>query len=160
MSHDVQQQLKSLQKEVDYYKAIAKEMTVPLIETLVDHTLLIPLTGHIFPARSETIRAQVFNYLKKHHSIKIIIFDFTAITPKNLQFIKSIELSSTLKTLNKTLQTIGIRPIYCGFHPEVVFSLVSSGFTEELESYSTYKKAIQKVAKDFKSTDTSTYDHG
>ncbi|MBQ0138798.1 MAG: STAS domain-containing protein [Kurthia sp.] len=148
MSNDTQEQIAELQKEINFYKSIISEMTVPLIETFVDNTLLVPLNDHLFTARNQAIEEKIVKYIELHHSIKIIIFDFTGITPKNIQFIDSMELSNTLEKLNKTLQMIGIRPIYSGFHPEVVLSLVSSGFMDELETYSSYKIAIHKVARD------------
>lgn len=159
MSNNIQQQLFDLQQEITYYKCIVNEMTVPMIETLLDDTLLLPLNGHLFTELLNRMTTKVFNYLELHPAIKIIIIDFTGITPIHLQFIDSVELAQSLQNFNQTLCTLNIRTIYTGFHPEVVLALIRSGFSEKLESYSTYKIAIHKLSNEINNQSLSIDEH-
>lgn len=159
MSDNVKQQLVDLQKEIAYYKSIVSEITVPIIETLLDNTLLLPLNGHLFFDRLHKMSLKVYEYLKSKPSIKIILIDFTGITPTHLQFIDAVELTQSLQNFNRTLKTLGIRTIYTGFHPEVVLALIRSGFSEHLETYSSYKIATHKLSNEINKQSLALDEH-
>lgn len=146
MSNDLQQQIEQLQAELQHYKSIVAEMTVPLIDSVLSDTLLMPLNGHLFNDRFEGINKKLFKHLTTNRKIKIVIMDFTGISPLNLEFITANDLSSSIDKFNRTMKLLGIRPIYTGFQPEVVFNLTKAGFKDTLETYSTYKIAVNQIA--------------
>lgn len=146
MSNDLQQQIDQLTEELQRYKSIVNEMTVPLIDSLLSNTLLLPLNGHIFQSRIEAINAKVFKHIEKNRKMNIVIMDFTGISPLNLEFISENELAAAIDKFNRTMKLLGVRAIYTGFQPKVVFELKKAGFNEPLETYPSYKNAINQIA--------------
>lgn len=148
MSKDMEQELRALKSELEQYKYIVSEMTVPLIDSAIVDTLLLPLSGHLFNERIAAINEKLFLHLEKNRQIKILVIDFTGITPSDLRYITGADLSTAIKTSNSSLKLLGIRSIYTGFHPEVVFEITKSGFTETLETYPTYRMAITQLSQE------------
>lgn len=148
MSKKLEQELLLLKKELEQYKSIVHEITVPLIDSAIPNTLLLPLSGHLFNERINAINEKLFLHLTKNRQIKIIVIDFTGITPSDLRYITGTDLSAAIKTSNSSLKLLGIRSIYTGFHPEVVFEITKSGFTETLETYPTYRMATTQLSKE------------
>lgn len=146
MNQQEQQELFALKKELAYYQSIINEMTVPLLDSVIPDVLLMPLNGHLFNERINAINDLLFSYLEKNRHIKILVIDFTGIAPSNIKYITGTDLSEAIKKSNSTMKLLGIRSIYTGMHPDVVFELIKSGFAEELETYLTYKDAITKIA--------------
>lgn len=148
MSKSLEQELTALKSELDQYKSIVREMTVPLIDSAILDTLLVPLSGHLFNERINAINEKLFIHLEKNRQIKILVVDFTGILPSDLRYITGTDLSLAIGTSNSSLKLLGIRSIYTGFHPEVVFEITKSGFTEDLETYPTYRMAISQLSKE------------
>lgn len=148
MSNELNEQIEQLQQKIEYYKSIVSEMTVPLIDSVLPDTLLMPLNGHLFKERFIAIDKKLFKHLESSPQTKILIIDFTGITSSNLEYISAQDLSATLERFNKTMKLLGIRTIYTGFQTKVVFDLVLSGFPEKLETYATYRMAINQVANE------------
>lgn len=146
MYQDEQQEISALKKELAHYQSIINEMTVPLLDSVIPDVLLMPLNGHLFNERIDAINDKLFTYLAKNRHITILVIDFTGISPLNIKYITGTDLSDAIKKSNSTMKLLGIRSIYTGMHPEVVFELVKSGFVEKLETYLTYKDAITKIA--------------
>lgn len=148
MAQNLEDQITLLRHEVAQYKSIIKEMSVPLIESSLNNTLLMPLSGHLFQERITQIEAKLFNYLQEHRHVKTVIMDFTGISHKNTIMMSTDELSDALRNLHTTLTVVGIRVVYTGFQPEVIFNFVKSGFNEQLETYPTYRLALEHLYKE------------
>lgn len=134
-----------LERKLNFTEEIIRTINVPIIESVLSRTILMPITGHLFAERIEMIDQHLFNYLNEFRKIKIIIIDFTAISKINMKLIDEELLSNALANLNQTLQVIGIRPIYTGFQPEIAYSFINSGFSQKLETYPTYRNAVLKL---------------
>lgn len=150
LAQNLQDQITLLQYELAHYKSIVKEMSVPLIESSLKNTLLMPLSGHLFQERITQIEDKLFNYLQEHRHIKTIIIDFTGISYKNTTLLTNDVLTDALRNLQTTLTVVGIRVVYTGFQPEVIFHFVKSGFHEQLETYPTYRLAVEHLYKELR----------
>ncbi|MCA9725959.1 MAG: hypothetical protein KC452_11720, partial [Kurthia sp.] len=112
MAQNLEDQITLLRHEIAQYKSIIKEMSVPLIESSLNNTLLMPLSGHLFQERITQIEAKLFNYLQEHRHVKTVIMDFTGISHKNTIMMSTDELSDALRNLHTTLTVVGIRVVY------------------------------------------------
>ena len=72
-------------KEIEKYKEriavleqTIKKSSVPIISSVVDDTILVPIVGYTGSERFELIRTVVLEYLDKHRSVNCVVFDFTA----------------------------------------------------------------------------------
>lgn len=74
--------------------------------------------------------------------------DFTEISHKNTIMMSIDELSDALRNLHMTLTVVGIRVVYTGFQSEVFFNFVKSCFNEQLETYPTYRLALEHLYKE------------
>lgn len=134
-----------LEHKLKYTEEIIRTMDVPIIESVLSRTILMPITGHLFPERIEMIDQHLFKYLNEHRLVQIIIIDFTAISQNYIALIDGETLSAALSNLNQTLQVIGIRAIYTGFQPEVAYTFINSGFSQKIETYPAYRNAVMKL---------------
>ncbi|GEK33803.1 hypothetical protein [Kurthia sibirica] len=148
MSAELEKRIEELEKEVMTYRTVLNEMAVPIIESVMPHTLLMPLTGHIYKERIQLIDETLYAKIVKNRDVRSIIIDFTGQTLKDYRFIELSEFSASLKNLNELLKLLGIRTLYCGFSPELVFELVRAGFTIEIDAYPTYRAAVEQLVKD------------
>lgn len=145
MSADFEKQISTMQAEIELYKAIISEMTVPIINSVIPNTLLIPLNGHLFKERIDAIDKIIFEHISKHKNTRNIIMDFTGISAIHIELLANGQLSIALRDFNNTMNTLGIRTLYTGFQADVALNLIQSGFNESLEAFPTYKDAVNKL---------------
>lgn len=70
VAQNLEDQITLLRHEIAQYKSIIKEMSVPLIESSLNNTLLMPLSGHLFQERITQIEVKLFNHLQGTLSCK------------------------------------------------------------------------------------------
>ena len=144
-------------KEIEEYKARIrvleeniKRTSVPIISSVVDHTILVPIVGYTGSERFELIRTVVLEYLDKHRNVNCVVFDFTAadLHGKDSQDFNSLALE--LQMLNNTLKLMDVRPISVGFNPIIVRQIVTAGVQMEFESYVNFRMALKTLLKELK----------
>lgn len=147
---DPQQEIKQLQEQLVYFKKLIKNMSAPIIPSVVPKTILVPIAGFIFTDRFDMIRTAVLEYAEKHRDTERVIFDFTGVTTDDLMEFDYNGLASELSQLNSALGLMGLRAIYVGFNPLFVREIVHAGIQVELEVYTTFKVALEHVLSENK----------
>ncbi|ANU23839.1 STAS domain-containing protein [Planococcus donghaensis] len=147
---DPQQEIKQLQDQLVYFKKLIKNMSAPIIPSVVPKTILVPIAGFIFTDRFDLIRTAVLEYAEKHRDTERVIFDFTGVTTDDLMEFDYNGLASELSQLNSALGLMGLRAIYVGFNPLFVREIVHAGIQVELEVYTTFKVALEHVLSENK----------
>ncbi|TWT00180.1 STAS domain-containing protein [Planomicrobium sp. CPCC 101079] len=138
-----QQELKELKKLVKYYEKVIKNMSAPIIPSIVPRTILVPIAGFIYRDRFETIRTKVLQYAADHRETESVVFDFTGVTLEDVEAFDYNELASELAELNSAQKLMGLRPIYVGFNPRFVREIVHAGIQVELEVYTNFRTALK-----------------
>ncbi|ANU12556.1 hypothetical protein B481_1842 [Planococcus halocryophilus Or1] len=147
---DPKQEIKQLQEQLVYFKKLIKNMSAPIIPSVVPKTILVPIAGFIFTDRFDMIRTAVLEYAEKHRDTERVIFDFTGVTTDDLMEFDYNGLASELSQLNSALGLMGLRAIYVGFNPLFVREIVHAGIQVELEVYTTFKVALEHVLNENK----------
>ncbi|EGA90491.1 putative PAS/PAC sensor protein [Planococcus donghaensis MPA1U2] len=147
---DPQQEIQQLQEQLVYFKKLIKNMSAPIIPSVVPKTILVPIAGFIFTDRFEMIRTAVLEYAEKYRDTERVIFDFTGVTTDDLMEFDYNGLASELSQLNSALGLMGLRAIYVGFNPLFVREIVHAGIQVELEVYTTFKVALEHVLNESK----------
>ncbi len=142
---DSEQELAALKKQLVYYEKLVKNMSAPIIPSIVPKTILVPIAGFIFTDRFDMIRTKVLKYAEKHRETERVIFDFTGVTTDDIAEFDYNGLASELSQLNSALGLMGLRAIYVSFNPLFVREIVHAGIQVELEAYTTFRVALKQL---------------
>lgn len=132
--------IKELEQEI-------KKMSVPIISSIVDDTILVPIVGYTGTERFEMIRTQVLEYIGSHTNVSSVIFDFTGSDLNGENEHNFDTIAFELKVMNETLKLMDVRPISVGFHPIIVRKIVAAGVEVELESFINFRMALKVLLK-------------
>jgi rsbT co-antagonist protein RsbR len=138
-----QQEIKELKELVAHYENVIKNMSVPIIPSIVPRTILVPIAGFIYRERFEIIRTKVLKYAADHKETECVIFDFTGVNTEDVESFDYNELASELSQLNSAQKLMGLRPLYVGFNPRFVREIVHAGIQVELEVYTNFRAALK-----------------
>lgn len=147
---DQTQQIEELKQLVSHYEKVIKNMSAPIIPSIVPNTILVPIAGFIFPERFETIRTKVLQHAENNREIHRVIFDFSGVRMEDVESFDYNVLASELTQLNNALKLMGLRPIYVGFNPRFVREIVYAGIQVELEVFNTFRAALEKLLSEDK----------
>lgn len=142
---DSEQEVLKLKEQLVYYEELIKNMSTPIIPSIVPKTILVPIAGFIFTDRFDMIRTKVLKYAEKHRETERVIFDFTGVTTDDIAEFDYNRLATELSQLNSALGLMGLRAIYVGFNPLFVREIVHAGIQVELEVYTTFKVALEQM---------------
>ena len=142
---DSQKEISELKDLVKYYEMVIKNMSAPIIPSIVPKTILIPIAGIISAERFELIRTKALQYAGDHRETECVIFDFTGVQSEDIQTFDYNELASELTALNSTLKMMGLRSIYVGFNPRFVREIVHAGIQVKLEVYQNFRAALKEI---------------
>lgn len=140
-----QQEIEQLKDLVKYYEKVIKNMSAPIIPSIVPNTILVPIAGVIFRDRFETIRTKVMQHAEQERHIECVVFDFTGVQTEDVEAFDFNELAMELSQLNSALKLMGLRPIYVGFNPRFVREIVHAGIQVELEVFVTFRAALKDL---------------
>lgn len=142
---DHQKEISELKDLVKYYEKIIKNMSAPIIPSIVSKTILMPIAGLISAERFELIRSKALLHAGEHRETECVVFDFTGVQSEDVQAFDYNELASELTALNNSLKLMGLRPIYVGFNPRFVREIVHAGIHVDLEVYQTFRAALKEL---------------
>ena len=148
------QEIEQLRKKVAKYEQIINETSAPIIPSIIDNTILLPIVGFTDKERFERIRSNVLEYTGKHRHIEAAVFDFSSTRLSEDE--GSEVMTSELQLMQAELKLMGIRPLMVGFSPLFVRELTNAGIAEEIESYANFKSALQVLMRDKGLTFTAT----
>lgn len=141
-------ELQQLRDKVKYYENIINNMSAPVIPSVVPSTILIPIAGYMFKERFDMIQTKALQYAGNHRETERAIFDFTGVTVEDVASFDYNDLATEIYQLNNSLKLMGIRPIYVGFNPRFVREIVHAGIQVEIETYVSFRAALQRLLKE------------
>jgi rsbT co-antagonist protein RsbR len=142
----MQETINQLQNRVNELEEIIEQTALPIIQSIVPNTLLIPFTGVLSSERFRRIIPKVLNYAGGT-TTDAAILDFTAISIRNVEDLQS--LGKYLKDLIEALNLMGIEVHLVGFSPQLAQVMVKSGLSlvKEVNAFSTFKSALEFLLK-------------
>ncbi|MFP7253805.1 hypothetical protein CHH91_02715 [Virgibacillus sp. 7505] len=144
---ELQQENEQLKKKLAEYEAMIKELSAPMIPSIVPNTMLVPLTGTFSVERFTHIQDKIVSSVVDGDADTVII-DLTGINYLDIDTIGYRELSANIKNLTEALKLMGVETIFVGFSAKLVQKLVlsNSGF-QGFESYSTFRAGLKSLLK-------------
>ncbi|WP_144512401.1 STAS domain-containing protein [Bacillus sp. FJAT-22090] len=143
MSHE--KQILELKEKIVYYERIIKNMSTPIIPSIVPRTIMIPIAGYISKERFEHIETQTLEYISEHRDIEKAVFDFTAVSLSDVEEFDYNDLAISISSLNSSLRLMGIRPIYVGFNPRFIQEIVRASIHVNIETYNSFRVALNQL---------------
>ncbi|PAD34754.1 MULTISPECIES: STAS domain-containing protein [Terribacillus] len=136
-----------LKKKLAEYEGMIKELSAPMIPSIVPNTILVPLTGTFSVERFTHIQEKIVGSVVDVDADTVII-DLTGINYLDIDTIGYGELSANIKNLTEALKLMGVETIFVGFSAKLVQKLVlsNSGF-QGFKSYSTFRSALKSLLK-------------
>ena len=141
-------EIKELKNRIAVLEREIRKTSVPIISSIVDNTILVPIVGYTGTERFELIRNQVLEYIGSHSNITAVIFDFTGSDLNDNNEHNYNTIAFDLKVLNDTLKLMDVRPISVGFNPNIVRRVIASGTHIEFESYINFRMALKMLLKE------------
>ena len=139
---DTEQEIKQLKATIASYEKMLIEAHVPIIPSIVENTILVPLIGQTGKDHFTRIQTRVLSYIGSNRNVECAVFDFTGIAIDERPDYDYNILASEISNLNSALKLMGIRPIYVGFHPSLVRAIVWAGVQVDIETYVNFRTAL------------------
>ena len=139
---DLQAEILELKKQLEASAEIIKEISVPIIPSIIPDTILVPITGRLSSERFDQIISKI---LEVSHSDEIsnVIVDFSAISEKEIWELDLF--GAYIHNMTSAIRLMGIQILYVGFGPALTQLLVTSGLTNnnDIQSFLTFRTALQ-----------------
>ncbi len=145
---DLQQENEALKQKLASYEQLISSMSAPVIESILQDVLLVPLTGVLTLERIDNIDQAIFDYISKTKEAQCIIIDFTGIVIDDFAYIDTQTFITRFEKLIQTLALMGVRVIHTGMSPTVVRYFYTNGFVANHDAFSSFRTAIQQLAKE------------
>lgn len=142
---DYKNEIRQLKNKIASYEKIILETAAPIIPSLVENTILVPISGHTSEDRFSLIRTHVLDYVGNHRSTVCTVFDFTGVEINDTEEFDFTLLTNEIDQLNNTLKLMGVRPIFVGFNPRIVREVVHAGIHMEIETYVNFKTSLKTL---------------
>lgn len=145
-SDNMQETINRLTKRVKDLEDLVVQAAVPIIPSIIPHTILIPVFGELSPERFHMIIPKILDYANNVETDTAII-DFTAISTKDID--DMAVLGEDIESLKASLNLMGIEVLFAGFSPQFSQDLVKSGLNlvKEIKAFSTFRTALQYLMK-------------
>ncbi|KZE67819.1 hypothetical protein AWM68_18815 [Fictibacillus phosphorivorans] len=127
------------EKEKERMKAMLAEWSTPILQTVAEHTLLVPLIGELTLERLETLATKLLNECLKNET-EYVILDFSGATT-----IKDNNLGQDIQKLTNSIELMGAKVLYCGFPKDMVKNMVSLGVHTNQQTFVSFRNAIRYV---------------
>jgi anti-anti-sigma regulatory factor len=140
--HELKEEIAQLKKQLEESEELIRDISAPIIPSIVPETILVPITGRLSPERFEMIITRILN-VSYQEDINTIIIDFSAISERE---ICEMDVFGTyVDNLAKAISLMGIEVLFVGFTPSLTQIIVNSGVQEilEVKSFLTFKTALQ-----------------
>ncbi|MED1862230.1 STAS domain-containing protein [Fictibacillus nanhaiensis] len=127
------------EQERERTKELLNELATPILQTIADHTLLVPLIGELTLERLETLTTKLLKECL-NNGADYVILDFSGVTS-----ITDSELEHEIQKLTDAIKLMGADVLYCGFPKEMVKDMVSLGVHTNQLSFVSFRYAIRYV---------------
>lgn len=142
---DYEDEIRQLKAKIASYERVLLETAAPIIPSIVENTILVPISGHTSQDRFNLIRTRVLDYVGDHRGTVCAVFDFTGLDLNDVEVFDFNILTFEITQLNNTLKLMGVRPIFVGFNPRIVKEIVHAGIHMEIESFANFKASLKTL---------------
>ncbi|MBO0602218.1 STAS domain-containing protein [Sporosarcina sp. E16_3] len=142
---DYENEIQQLKSKIASYEKVLLDTAAPIIPSIVDNTILVPISGYTSQDRFNLIRTRVLEYVGVHRDTICAVFDFTGVDLNDVKEFDFTILTNEIDQLNNTLKLMGVRPIFVGFNPRIVREIVHAGIHMEIETYINFKTSLKTL---------------
>ncbi len=129
------------EEEINKGQSMMEEMYAPIIKTILDDVLLLPITGFLSEERLHKIKEKAL-YESSDKQASYMVIDFTGVTSLDNEFIVA-----ELEIISQSLALLGTEAIYTGLSTTLVRQIVSQGTKIKNETFASYNQAMQQICK-------------
>ena len=129
------------EEELTKGQSMMEEMYAPIIKTILDEVLLMPITGSLSEDRLHKIKEKALHESSKQQASYMVI-DFTGMTS-----LKEDYIVKELEIISQSLALLGTEVIYTGLSTTIVREIVSQGTKIKNETFATFNQAIHHICK-------------
>jgi len=140
---DYENEIDQLKAKIASYEKILLNTAAPIIPSIVENTILVPISGHTDKHRFDLIRTCVLSYVEEHRGTICAVFDFTGVGAKDVDEFDFNLLTLEINQIDQTLKLMGVRPIFVGFTPRIVREIVQAGIDLNIETYVNFRTSLQ-----------------
>ncbi|MBH0174053.1 STAS domain-containing protein [Fictibacillus sp. 23RED33] len=137
------------EQEKEKTKELLNELATPILQTIADHTLLVPLIGELTLERLETLTTKLLKECLNNEA-DYVILDFSGVTT-----ITDPELGHEIQKLTDAIKLMGADVLYCGFPKEMVKNMVSLGVHTNQRSFVSFRNAIRYVVSELQNKEAA-----
>ena len=144
---DYEKEIQQLKEKIAFYEQFFHELSAPIIPSIVENTILVPVAGYLTQDRLESIRTRVLDYMGDHREINCAVIDFTGVEIKDIEQLDYTIFAHEIRQVDASLKLMGIRPIFVGFNPRLVREIVQERVHVTIETYVNFKTALATLLK-------------
>lgn len=127
-------------KHIKNQQSLIKTLSTPIVPTVLDGVLHIPLSGELNEDRMKDLQRKIVNECKVLKADSVII-DFTGISEQDSN------LFPILEKMIHSLSSIGTKTIFVGFSSFVIRKITGNGIFSKVLIYSSFRQAINELLK-------------
>jgi len=136
---------RKLQKENEHLHKMVRELSTPIIPSIIPETILVPLVGALSRQRIVTLREKILFAIHDQQAENVII-DFTGITRLDISEIGYGEIGSLIEDLTSALKLVGAETLYVGFSTELAKELIQSNVNfSSLKTFASFRMGLQHL---------------
>ncbi|MCM3718221.1 hypothetical protein [Fictibacillus phosphorivorans] len=128
------------EKEKERTKAIINELSTPILPTIAENTLLVPLIGELTLERMKNLTSKLLKECLNFHA-EYVIVDFSGI-----RTVEDPDIGYEIQKLTSTVELMGAEVLYCGFKQDMVKNMVTLGIDTNQKNFVSFHYAIRYVA--------------
>ncbi|WNB92862.1 hypothetical protein [Bacillus sp. NEB1478] len=125
--------------EKEKTQALIDELSAPILPTVAENTLLVPLVGELSIERMERLTSKLLNACLKNQA-EYVLLDFSGVTT-----LADSDLGQEVQKLTSAVELMGATVLYCGFTTEMVKDMVDLGIKTNQLSFVSFRNAILYV---------------
>lgn len=129
------------EEEIHKGHSMMEEMYAPIIKTLLDDVLLMPITGFLSEDRLHKIKEKAL-YESSDKQASYMVIDFTSVTSLDDEYIVA-----ELEIISQSLALLGTEAIYTGLSTTLVRQIVNQGTKIKNETFATFNQAMHHICK-------------
>ncbi|KMY43880.1 hypothetical protein AC622_06125 [Bacillus sp. FJAT-27916] len=122
--------------------ALLEELYAPVIQTILDDVILMPITGTMTRNRLDKIK-EIALFESANRLASYLIIDFTGMT-----VLDDDSITMELETICRSLNFIGTTVIYSGLSAKFVQQIIGQGTSIPTETFATFRQAIRYACKE------------
>lgn len=131
----------AFEEEIHKGHSMMEEMYAPIIKTILDEVLLMPITGFLSEDRLHKIKEKALHESSDKQASYLVI-DFTSVTSLDDEYIVA-----ELEVISQSLALLGTEAIYTGLSTTLVRQIVNQGTKIKNETFATFNQAIHHICK-------------